>query len=504
MRRFSNAPPDWAFPDRDVDEQMGESEELSLAPVTIAVDPTNGDGPRGDGDGPRFAFRCLADVAAEPLEWVLDDVIPRGALTLITGDSGVGKSRLAVGLIAAVLRGQGGPRADASDRSDVGSKSLAEEAARSPEAGSLPAAANLGALCDGDCGPDGDWECGGDRSSSSAAAPAVVVFSSKQMLTDSIRPRLVEAGADLTRVFTLCGIDDVALDASEPVQPDIAATASAVRHSEFRPWSIQWDRDIRHLEAELRGLQGQGVNVRMIVIDPVESYFDSALNRSFVDADVTQLAELATRTGVAIIGASSSFHAPLRRLTRRRRSGGIEAVASAARMVWMIVRDLDVANRRMLLPIKKCQSIDPAGYSYSLRSGVIEWDPEPVTITGDDYVSEARVQAQKPLAREHQFEKDRAAEWLYERLSAGRVLSSIVKEDAAENEIAYTTLRRAFRSLGCKTNKERGKGRSGQWYWRLPGEGFFYRAGAPRLVGQRDQDAGMGQLFQNPEKQGFE
>ena len=40
-----------------------------------------------------------------------DRVIPRGALTLLAGDSGVGKKAVfAVGLIEAMLRGQPGPR----------------------------------------------------------------------------------------------------------------------------------------------------------------------------------------------------------------------------------------------------------------------------------------------------------------------------------------------------------------------------------------------------------
>jgi len=85
-------------------------------------------------------------------------------------------------------------------------------------------------------------------------------------------------------------------------------------------------------------------------------------------------------------------------------------------------------------------------------------------------------------------------------LLAGDVASNIVRADAAENEISWGTLRRAFSSLGCKTSREKGKERHGRWFWRLPGEGFFYRAGAPRLVAQSAHAARDMQLIETPEK----
>jgi len=204
------------------------------------------------------------------------------------------------------------------------------------------------------------------------------------------------------------------------------------------------------------------------------------------------------------VAVSNSGTAETVRSFRRRGGFGIAALSTVARTVWTIVRDLDVANRRMLIPVKTASGVVSGGFGYALKDGVIEWDTEPVTITGDDYVFEAAVQAQNPLASEFRFERDRAAAWLHERLSAGRVHSAIVRADAAENEISGRTLRRAFGSLGCKSERESGKGRNAQYFWRLPGEGFFYRAGAPRLVGQPVQAAQVGQPIETSAKQGFE
>ena len=500
MRRFSNSPPDWAFPDRAADDQVEMDEAVSLGSGGISHQST-------DVERPKVALRCLAELVVEPVEWVLEGLIPRGAVTLLAGDAGAGKSRLAVGLMAAVLRGLPGPLDAAfADANGIAAGEAIGEPSR--ERGSFLAADSTAAddflLREEACRSLG-------TAAVRPAAPAVVVFSSAQMLTDSIRPRLIEARADLSRVYSLCGVDDrwpngVDLGVGEAGDSERGDSEpwACVGDGGVRPWSFQLQRDLPVLAAELRLLQTEGVDVRMIVIDPIDSYLETHRSRSLVDADIARLAALARQTGVAIVAVSNSGTAETVRSFRRRGGFGIAALSTVARTVWTIVRDLDVTNRRMLIPVKTASGVVPRGFVYSLKDGVIEWDTEPVTITGDDYLFEAAVQAQNPLAREYRFEKDRAAAWLYERLSAGRVHSAIVRADAAENEISWRTLRRAFGSLGCKSERESGKGRNAQYFWRLPGEGFFYRAGAPRLVGQPVQAAQVGQPIETPGKQGFE
>src|SRR5579862_2598949 len=58
---------------------------------------------------PMTRLQRLSDVTAEPQEWLWLRVIPRGSITMITGEEGVGKSLLVTDFAASVTRGDRGP-----------------------------------------------------------------------------------------------------------------------------------------------------------------------------------------------------------------------------------------------------------------------------------------------------------------------------------------------------------------------------------------------------------
>ena len=107
-----------------------------------------------------------------------------------------------------------------------------------------------------------------------------------------------------------------------------------------------WHRDLPVLEAELARLRASGVPVSMIVIDPIDGFVDAPRRRSLVAADVEKLADLARKFRVAIVLAANVSPAAMLRSNRPRGMAGINAMTTIARTVWMIVRDLDVANRQ--------------------------------------------------------------------------------------------------------------------------------------------------------------
>jgi hypothetical protein len=482
---------------------------------------------------PPAALYCLTEIVDKPLEWVVEGVIPRGELTLITGEAGVGKSAFLAGLIANVTRGTPGPR-DALRQDD---------ALRAPEPVPPPNPVRTGsgyvsqarigenygqisagksAVARGGTRPDdtaqgrSPYAVGrtsadrtsaeraqaepnsGERNPKEPTPAAVVIFSTANMLADSVRPRLIEAGADLGKVYALCQFEERGQlegasrpDGGRNVGTVHAAEADSVADTpSFRPRMFQWHRDLPVLEAELQRLRASGVEVSLMVIDSVDGFVEAPRRRSLVAAEVEKLAELARKFKVAIVLAANVSAAAMLRSNRPRGMAGIHAISTVARTVWMVVRDLDTTSGRMLLPIKKNCSMNRNGFAFFLHEGKVVWDDEPIGIEGEDFLREAILTPPPPLAREHQFEHDRVTQWLYDRLHNGSVPSFEIQAEAAEHEIRDASLRRAFRSLGCKTNKEQEPGGEIRWSWRLPGEGFFFDSWGSRFVGQPVPDTG--------------
>lgn len=149
------------------------------------VDPTveqwpeeqRGDEYRGDPEPPppELGIR-LSTVQAAEVEWLWPGRIPRGMLTLIDGDPGLGKSTLTMDLAARVSRGMAMP-------DDAG--------------GGEPA--------------------------------GVVILNAEDDLARVIRPRLDAAGADVDRILALETIPDGKIDRPPQLPADIPVIAAAIR-----------------------------------------------------------------------------------------------------------------------------------------------------------------------------------------------------------------------------------------------------------------------------------
>jgi hypothetical protein len=104
--------------------------------------------------GPRPVTICLADVTPKPVRWLWPNRIPLGKLTLVFGDPNLGKSFVTLDIAARLSTGKPWP--------------------------DLPGVENVPA--------------------------GTVLLSAEDDLSDTIRPRLAAAGADLSRVKALEGI----------------------------------------------------------------------------------------------------------------------------------------------------------------------------------------------------------------------------------------------------------------------------------------------------------
>jgi len=62
---------------------------------------------------------CMSDVQSEPVDWLWEPYIPRGAITLIQGDGGQGKTTISLAIAAAITKGDALPGCDDTSPANV-------------------------------------------------------------------------------------------------------------------------------------------------------------------------------------------------------------------------------------------------------------------------------------------------------------------------------------------------------------------------------------------------
>ena len=102
--------------------------------------------------------------------------------------------------------------------------------------------------------------------------------------------------------------------------------------------------------------------------------------------------------------------------------------------------------------------------AFSIVDGFLRWKEEPVPISADDYSQQAVVKMKNPLVREEVYEIQRVTRWLKDQLTPGLASSILIRSNAGCYGICYSTLRRAFKILGCRATRS-----NSQWFWQLPG-----------------------------------
>lgn len=326
----------------------------------------------------------LTEVQSERVSWLWRGRIPFRKLTIVDGDPGLGKSVLTTEIAARISTG----------------RSL---------------------LDSGQCAPMG-----------------VVLLSAEDGLSDTIRPRLEAAGADLSRIVAISTLPG----SSGERMPEIP-------------------RDIPHIEAAV----GQ-VKAGLVVIDPLMAFLGSEVN-SRVDQDVRRalapLAKMAERTGAALLLVRH-----LNKMTGTNavyRGGGSIGIIGAARSGLLIARDPNDPDKRVLASIKSNLAAPPASLSFCLRSSnndavQIEWLGE------SQHGAEALLAA--GISDDDKSEVNDATAFLRELLTTGSCGAAEIERQAQQAGIPDRMLRRAKTLLGVKSVRRGGTATGGWWEWELP------------------------------------
>ena len=264
----------------------------------------------------------------------------------------------------------------------------------------------------------------------------VLLLSAEDDPADTIRPRLDAAGADCARVHILKAVFD---------EDDSA-----------RMFSLK--RDTAALEDALASLP----DCHLVVIDPVSAYLDGtdSHNNSDVRGLLAPLSDLAGRFKIAIVliqhlNKSTGNNALYRNI-------GSIGFTAAVRAAYLVVKDKDNPERRLLLPTKNNLAKDGTGLAYSVKGNeqdqpVIAWELEPVATTAAEALAQ-------PDSYSENADNNWAVEVLRGVLSSGPLPALEVFKRCKQEGVSEKQTRTAGGKLGVRHDKT---GFNNGWEWSL-------------------------------------
>ena len=327
-------------------------------------------------DEPNLKLINMEQVEVEKIDWLLYPFIPFGKVTIVQGDPGEGKTTMVLQIIAKLTKGEA----------------------------VLPSGSDEPAL----------------EAKTVDLEPVNVIYqTAEDGLGDTIKPRLLSAGADCSRVMV---IDD----------NDQALTMM----------------DARLEEAIIK------TKARLVVLDPIQGFLGAAVDMhraNEIRPLMKRVAVLAEKYHCAIIlighmNKNSNGKSSYRGL------GSIDFQA-AARSVLIVGRIKDEPEIRVVCHVKS--SLAPEGKSIAFR---LDKD------TGFEWIGEYDISADDLLSGDNRGKKIHAAkEFLQEVLASGSVAQTKVAEEAESMGIKKKTLWNAKKELEINSVKI-----GNQWFWMLP------------------------------------
>ena len=325
---------------------------------------------------PNLKLINMDQVEIEKIDWLLYPFIPFGKVTIVQGDPGEGKTTMVLQIIAKLTKGEA----------------------------VLPSGSDEPAL---------------EEKTMDLEPVNVIYQTAEDGLGDTIKPRLLSAGADCSRVMV---IDD----------NDQALTMM----------------DARLEEAIIK------TNARLVVLDPIQGFLGTAVDMhraNEIRPLMKRVAVLAEKYHCAIIlighmNKNSNGKSSYRGL----RSIDFQA---AARSVLIVGRIKDEPEIRVVCHVKS--SLAPEGKSIAFR---LDKD------TGFEWIGEYDISADDLLSGDNRGQKIHAAkEFLKEILASGSVAQTKVAEEAESRRIKKKTLWNAKKELEIDSVKI-----GNQWFWMLP------------------------------------
>jgi hypothetical protein len=274
----------------------------------------------------------------------------------------------------------------------------------------------------------------------------VVIASSEDHPGSVIKPRLIAAGADLTRVHIV-----------------------KVRRDDL-DGDIALPDDLDQLEAQVRK-----VNARLLIVDPLVAHLPLSIDShkaQHVRSVLAPLGHLAEEARLAVAAVVHFNGAPSTDV--RSRISGSKALRDASRSVLVCGADPNDGSRYVMVQDK--HSFGPrsnVGFAYRIITASVELNGETFTTSKLAWDGEVEIDARGLLAGPGVPEAPKtiaAKAMLEELLADGAVLVETLKFEARKRDLGWRTVEATKADLGVIAEQVPvpGKKGPGPSWWRLP------------------------------------
>lgn len=336
-------------------------------------------------------LRCAADIVAKPITWLWKGWLPAGKLTILAGNGGTGKTTLALGL-ASILTA-------------------------------------LGKWPDGvPCVLPGN----------------VLIWSSEDNPDDTLVPRLIASGADMTRCHFIDGITE---------------------NGERLPFDPA--QDIHELHKAVINIGG----VSLLIVDPIVSAVSGDMHKANdVRRSLQALVDFGDVHKCAILGISHFSKAgagksPLDRVI------GSQAFGALARMVLVTAKEED-SSRRVLARAKSNIAPDDGGVSYNIELSTLDSGIEATCVKWEGTIEGTAREILGDVEHDESGDaegQDDLQKMLIDLLTenGGKMPAKVIKAEVSDAGYSWTAANRAKAKAGIESAKNSGT-KAGSWHWYLP------------------------------------
>jgi putative DNA primase/helicase len=332
---------------------------------------------------------CMSDIEIKPIDWLWPDRIACGKLTVIAGNPGLGKSQLTASLAAIVSTGRGWP--DTLKPAPLGN---------------------------------------------------IVFLSAEDDPADTIKPRLIAAGADVDRCHIIKAIRTKTKEGKDSIR------------------TFDLTLDIERLGHAIARIG----NVKLVIIDPFSAYLGEtdSHNNAEVRGLLAPLSDMAAAHGVAILLVThlnkSSSQDMIGRVI------GSVGLIAAARAGYAVVKDEKTPETRYFVPIKNNVGNDTDGFAFQIEEVMLEEGIQTSRIIWQEGMVNAHA-VLYPSPEEKPTVTNAATAFLRELLEGKSMLASDIFAEGEAAGYSKSSIQRAKHKLGVTHRK---LGMKGGFEWSLP------------------------------------